>query len=162
MVAIITTSAGVDFRRDAPCSGTLPTALPAVPPALPFDRTALLAILGFDRQAYAEVLGAFLEDAQNTMRALGSSLRGRERTRAGFLAHKIKSSFGSVFARPEARDAAQLERLLESLAWDEADSLFDDLNARFEVLSQSLRVDLATTAPGTVHVKSSTAHGAER
>ena len=162
MVATITTSRSVGLGRNAPCSRTVPTASPGAPSALPFDRAALLAILGSDRQAYAEVLGAFLEDAHHTMGALGSSLRRRERTNAGFQAHKIKSSFGSVFARPEARDAAQLEQLLESLAWEEAGSLFDDLNARFEVLSQSLRADLAATAPDTVRVKSGAAQGARR
>ena len=113
-----------------------------------FDRAALLSILDHDTQAYADVLTAFLDDAPQTMSALREAVRVNDAGSLAFLAHKMRGSFASVFARREARAAAALERIAAENGAGEARNAIRALDVRLGALIRALRAELAGAPSG--------------
>jgi len=86
---------------------TPPAALPADAPV--FDERVLMALLGPDRKATAEITGGFLEDAPRQVAALHRALAGQDTQLARRHAHTLKGAAATVGAEALRSVAARLE-----------------------------------------------------
>jgi PAS domain S-box-containing protein len=97
-----------------------------------FDRSALLGRVDGDEELMKLVVGTFLEDAPNQIRALNAACEGKDADGIRRQAHSLKSASGSAGAVRLQEVAHQIERAGENGDLDKAASLAMTVESEFE------------------------------
>ncbi len=119
----------------------------ADPPKRVLDAADGVRHIGGDATLYRLILQTYLEESAETAAELETALLQHDFTAARDLAHKLKSSSGSVGAGSLHQTAAALQAALESAQADEAMRLFGEFSALFAQLTEEIRTYLREEPP---------------
>lgn len=93
----------------------------------------------FDRELTRELVAAYLEDTQDTMEKMQEAIFNRDQRLLKSTAHMLKGASRIVIAEEIEQLSREMEELAISNEWLKAETHFDQLNRRFEFLTDFLR-----------------------
>ena len=113
------------------------------PDTEPFDRTinpnALSAVLGDDLAQHRDIWREFVDQAERMILEFDSAWEQRDSAQISFVAHKLKSSAGTVGAEQMANHCLALEIASREEDWKDIDHLQPELKLDLEQVKDYLR-----------------------
>jgi len=104
-----------------------------------FDREGLLDRLGGDSELVDEIVGIFLESADEQIATVESAVADGDAHRVERSAHSLKGALLNIAAESVAERALRLEQAGRSGELELCSPLLDDLKQEFDLLLQALR-----------------------
>ncbi len=103
--------------------------------------------IGGDTTLYKLILQTYLDEAVGIIAELKAALNADNFALARDLAHKLKSSTGSIGSDSVYRSAAALQTALEQAQADEVQTLYNDFSSLFSQLTDEIRAYLTADGP---------------
>jgi CheY-like chemotaxis protein len=103
--------------------------------------------IGGDTTLYKLILQTYLDEAVGIIAELKAALDADNIALARDLAHKLKSSTGSIGSDSVYRSAAALQAALEQAQADEVQTLYNDFSSLFSQLTDEIRAYLTANGP---------------